>query len=597
MKKLSMLFVIIAGILWGTTGVFVRHYENLGLDSRDITMIRLFLAAVIFSVFLLFYNKKLFKVKLRDIGIFLGAGLLSLGVFSFCYFYTMQLTDLSVAATLLYTSPVFVVIFSMIFFKEKINIYKGIALLCALFGCISVTGVLSGNATISLTGFLFGILSGICYALYSIFSRLALNKNYSPMTIMFYSFLFSGVSFLFIGRPGKVIDIYVKTPTEIFYTILFVFVTAILPYFFYTFGLTGMKSSSASIIVSIELVVASLCGALIFKEAIPFPFGYIGIILILLSVVLVNLSDLKSNKNIKDEKKMTRLVELKNINKDLCGRIYAKDETENLTGSIKYRPAKYMLEDAIENGKIRSGGTIIEPTSGNMGIALAHICKEKNFKAIIVMPDNMSKERIDKMKEYGAEVVLTDSKYGMDGAVKKAKELNKETENSFIPSQFDNLSNSKAHYETTGPEIFKQMDKDIDIFISTIGTGGTITGTGKYLKEQSKDIKIIAVEPEKSPLLSKGYAGSHKIQGTGANFIPSVLDTDIYEEIIVVSDEDAYEGVKLLYQKENIKAGISSGAVLSAAIKVASKDENKDKKIVIILPDSYDRYESLEILS
>ncbi len=287
----------------------------------------------------------------------------------------------------------------------------------------------------------------------------------------------------------------------------------------------------------------------------------------------------------------TPLVKLEKLEKEynLKAHLFAKLESFNPGGSAKDRVALKMIEDGFSSGKITKDTVIIEPTSGNTGIGLALAAKVNGLRSIIVMPDTMSLERRNLLKAYGAELVLTEGKLGMKGAIEKANELAKSFKDSFIPAQFDNLSNPKAHYLSTGPEIYSDMDENVDIFIASVGTGGTITGTGKYLKEKNPNIKVIAVEPASSPLLSKGVAGPHKIQGIGANFVPSVLDTSIYDEIITVSDEDAFEYAKIA-RKEGLLIGISSGAVLKAAMEVAKKDENKNKNIVLLFPDSGERY-------
>lgn len=291
----------------------------------------------------------------------------------------------------------------------------------------------------------------------------------------------------------------------------------------------------------------------------------------------------------------TPLVPLSKIEAwlSLKAQLFAKLEGENPFGSAKDRVAKYMLDDAEKRGYIKDGATIIEATSGNTGIGLAGICRERGYRAIIVMPSTMSKERIELMESYGAEVVLTDGALGMQGSIDKAKELNLTIEGSFIPSQFENMANPQAHYETTGPEIYRDMKGDVDVFVSAIGTGGTISGVGKYLKEQNPKIKIIGVEPSASPVLSGGVAGAHKIQGIGAGFIPKTLNTAVYDEIVTVSDDEAYAYTKELYKREGIGAGISSGAALCAAITLANREENRDKKIVVLLPDTKERYLSL----
>lgn len=288
----------------------------------------------------------------------------------------------------------------------------------------------------------------------------------------------------------------------------------------------------------------------------------------------------------------TPLLELNNIKKEfsLNCTILAKLESFNPGGSAKDRIAKNMIDEAEKSGKLKVGATIIEPTSGNTGIGLSLIAASRGYNVIIVMPDTMSKERIMLMKAYGAKVILTDGKKGMKGSIEKANELLNEIPNSFLAGQFENTSNPDAHYKTTGPEIYNDTDGKIDAFISAVGTGGTITGAGKFLKEKLPDIKIIAVEPTSSPVLSKRTAGSHKIQGIGAGFIPEVLDTEIYDEIITVSDEDAYKMTATLGRLEGVLSGISSGAALNAAIEYAKRPENTDKTIVVLLPDTGERY-------
>ncbi len=288
----------------------------------------------------------------------------------------------------------------------------------------------------------------------------------------------------------------------------------------------------------------------------------------------------------------TPLLELSNIEKErgLEAKVFAKLEFLNPAGSAKDRVAKFMLDDAEKKGLIKEGAVIIEPTSGNTGIGLAAAAASRGYKSIFVMPDTMSVERINLLKAYGAEIVLTDGKKGMQGAVDKADELAAEIDGSFIPGQFVNPSNPKAHYLTTGPEIWNDTDGNVDIFIAGVGTGGTLSGTGKYLKEMNPLVKVIAVEPLSSPLLSEGHAGSHKLQGIGANFVPETLDRKIYDEIITVSDDDAYNMGRLLARKEGVLAGISSGAAVWAALKVAERPENKGKNIVVIIPDTGDRY-------
>lgn len=290
----------------------------------------------------------------------------------------------------------------------------------------------------------------------------------------------------------------------------------------------------------------------------------------------------------------TPLLEVTNIEKELGlkARVLVKLECMNTAGSAKDRIAKYMIEDAEARGLIKEGAVIIEPTSGNTGIGLAAIAASKGYKVILTMPDTMSKERINILKAYGAEIVLTPGKDGMAGAIKKAEELSKEIKGSFIPGQFDNPANPRAHKETTGPEIWKDTDGKVDMFVAGVGTGGTITGVGEYLKEMNPAVKVIAVEPDTSPLLSKGYAGSHKLQGIGANFIPKVLNRDILDEIIAVSAEDAFEYAKKLSKKEGVSTGITSGAALFAAVELAKRPENEGRTIVALLPDGGDRYYS-----
>ena len=293
----------------------------------------------------------------------------------------------------------------------------------------------------------------------------------------------------------------------------------------------------------------------------------------------------------------TPLLELSNLEKKyhLDASIIAKVEYFNPSGSVKDRIAKAMIDDAIEKGILKKDSVIIEPTSGNTGIGLAAVGAAKGFRVIIVMPETMSVERRTLMKAYGAELVLTEGSKGMKGAIAKAQELAEEIPHSFIPSQFDNLSNPKIHQLTTGPEIWKDMDGEVDIFIAGIGTGGTITGVGTYLKSQNPNIQIVAVEPKDSAILSTGKAGSHKIQGIGAGFIPDVLNTDIYDEIVTVSNEDAFRIGKEIASSEGMLVGISSGAAVYAAIEVAKRPENKEKNIVVLLPDTGDRYLSTSL--
>ena len=295
----------------------------------------------------------------------------------------------------------------------------------------------------------------------------------------------------------------------------------------------------------------------------------------------------------------TPLLRLNNIEKKfkLNVNLYAKVEFFNPTGSVKDRIALSMIEAAERQGILQSDSVIIEPTSGNTGIGLASVCAAKGYKCILVMPENMSSERIKLIKAYGAEVVLSPAKLGMKGSVEKAEELSKTYENSFIPSQFDNPSNPEIHYKTTGPEIYKSTNKKVDIFVAGFGTGGTISGVGKYLKEMSKNIKIIGVEPQDSPLLTKGKAGPHKIQGIGANFVPKTLDRKYIDEILTASNEESYEYSRIVGKYEGILVGISSGAALSAAIKMAQRNENNGKNIVVLFPDSGDRYLSTELFN
>ena len=293
----------------------------------------------------------------------------------------------------------------------------------------------------------------------------------------------------------------------------------------------------------------------------------------------------------------TPLMELTHIEKELNlkAKILAKLEYLNPAGSTKDRAALGMLDDAIARGVIKEGAVIIEPTSGNTGIGLAVVGAVRGYRTIIVMPDTMSKERQLLMKAYGAELVLTDGKLGMSGAIAKAEELAKSIPNSFIPGQFENPANAKAHYDTTGPEIWEDADGNVDIFVAGVGTGGTITGNGRFLKEKKPDIKIVAVEPDTSPLLSGGEAGAHALQGIGANFIPSLLDTKIYDSVMPISKEAAYKYAKMMGTSEGILVGISSGAALAAAIELAKESENENKTIVVLLPDTGDRYLSTDL--
>ena len=288
----------------------------------------------------------------------------------------------------------------------------------------------------------------------------------------------------------------------------------------------------------------------------------------------------------------TPLLELTHIEKaqNLNAKIYAKLEYFNPAGSVKDRIAKAMLDDAEEKGLLKEGSVIIEPTSGNTGIGLAAVAAARGYRIIIVMPETMSVERRQLMKAYGAELVLTEGSKGMKGAIAKANELKEEIEGAFIPGQFVNPANPAAHVATTGPEIYEDTDGQVDIFIAGVGTGGTVTGVGEYLKSKNPDVKVIAVEPASSPVLSTGTAGAHKIQGIGAGFVPDVLNTSVYDEIITVTNEDAFATGKLIGKSEGVLVGISSGAAAFAAIEVAKRPENAGKNIVVLLPDTGDRY-------
>lgn len=295
----------------------------------------------------------------------------------------------------------------------------------------------------------------------------------------------------------------------------------------------------------------------------------------------------------------TPLLELTHIEKEegLHARLLAKLEYLNPAGSVKDRVAKAMIDDAEARGLLREGSVIIEPTSGNTGIGLCAVAAARGYRVIIVMPDTMSVERRQLMKAYGAKLVLTEGTKGMSGAIAKAEELAKEIPGSFIPGQFDNPANPKAHRETTGPEIWEDSDGKADIFVAGVGTGGTITGVGEYLKSKNPKVKIVAVEPKGSPVLSKGTAGAHKIQGIGAGFVPKVLNTEIYDEIIAVENEDAFAAGRRIGKAEGVLVGISSGAALWAAIQVAKREENKGKTIVVLLPDTGDRYLSTQMFA
>ena len=306
---------------------------------------------------------------------------------------------------------------------------------------------------------------------------------------------------------------------------------------------------------------------------------------------------MKIYKNITELIGKTPLFEPSNYSQDndIKARLLCKLEYLNPAGSVKDRAALGMIEAAEAQGKLKKGSVIIEPTSGNTGIGLAAIAAYKGYKVILTMPETMSIERRKLLSAYGAEIVLTDGSKGMQGAVEKAQELARNTEGAFIPSQFDNRENANAHIKTTAPEIWEDTDGAVDIFVAGVGTGGTISGVGEYLKSKKANVKIVAVEPESSPLLSKGYAGAHGLQGIGANFVPSLLNRDIYDEIITVSNEEAYTAARVFARREGILVGISSGAALHAALVLAKREENIGKTIVALLPDTGDRYLSTSL--
>ena len=295
----------------------------------------------------------------------------------------------------------------------------------------------------------------------------------------------------------------------------------------------------------------------------------------------------------------TPLLELVHIEKSegLEARVLGKLEYFNPAGSVKDRIAKAMIDDAEQKGLLKPGSVIIEPTSGNTGIGLASVAAARGYRIIIVMPETMSVERRQLMKAYGAELVLTEGAKGMKGAIAKAEELAKEIPHSFIPGQFVNPSNPQAHYETTGPEIFADTDGAVDVFVAGVGTGGTVTGTGRYLKEKKPSVRVVAVEPASSAVLSTGVAGAHKIQGIGAGFVPEILDTKIYDEIVTVTNEDAFATGRLMGRREGVLVGISSGAALWAAIEVAKRPENEGKTVVVLMPDTGDRYLSTPLFA
>lgn len=304
---------------------------------------------------------------------------------------------------------------------------------------------------------------------------------------------------------------------------------------------------------------------------------------------------MKAYNNITELIGNTPILRLNNLekNENLKARIFAKLEYFNPGGSVKDRVALNLIKDAEQRGVLNKGAAIIEPTSGNTGIGIALVAAARGYKAIIVMPENMSIERVKLISAYGAEIILTEAALGMTGAVAKAEELAKQTEGSVVCGQFSNPANPEIHYLTTGPELWNDTEGQIDILVAGVGTGGTISGAGKYLKEKNPDIKIVAVEPKASPLLSEGKAGPHKIQGIGANFVPETLDREIYDEILPVSNEDALSGVKLLSNNEGAFVGISSGAALHAAVEIAKRPENSGKNIIVVLPDTGERYLSM----
>lgn len=303
--------------------------------------------------------------------------------------------------------------------------------------------------------------------------------------------------------------------------------------------------------------------------------------------------------NIIDTIGNTPVIELKNIEKEygLCCHVFAKLDSFNPGGSAKDRIAKAMIIDAEEKGLINKDTLIVEPTSGNTGIGLAMVCASRGYKLVLTMPETMSIERRKILAAYGANLVLTEGKLGMKGAIAKAEEILKENKNSFMPSQFNNMANPNAHYMTTGKEIYKDLDGNVDVFIAGVGTGGTVSGVGRYLKENKKSVKVIAVEPSGSPMISKGEAGPHKIQGIGAGFIPNTLDRSVIDEVITVTNEEAMENARMIARKEGILVGISSGAALTALLKVASRKESEGKNLVVMLVDTGERYLSSELFT